>query len=425
MLGLVASAFSVFLAAALLLAGQMLLSTNLSLRMSAEGFAASTISLVMLHNSFGFMLGSVFGPRLIRRVGHIRAFSAFAAVLCCATLGQGSEVNPYLWAVLRAAQGFSSALLMVVLESWINAHARPETRSRFLGLYMVNYYVAGAIGQWMVALNEPTDFRAFSLAAGLAVASMIPLCLTRQPAPATHTAERLPVRALFAASHISVFGALMSGFTMASFYQLSPIYVQHLFNDTHTTATYLACAVLGMMLFQVPVGRMSDHFDRRRVIIGLAVAISVSAALVALLGRYSTPLLYLFTMLFTGTAACLYPACLARLNDRTGGRQHVASNASLLLCHGIGQCIGPLSTSSLIALIGPSGLYVGIAAAMLVYAIYAAWRVREFDTEVVDQKPFVVVTAESTPTITQPDPPQPESSPTAASTPPADRPPGS
>lgn len=408
MFGLVASATSVFLAAALLLAGQMLLSTNLSLRMSAEGFAAGTISLVMLHNSFGFMAGSIFGPRVIRRVGHIRAFSAFAAVLCCATLGQGSEVNPFLWAPLRAVQGFASALLMVVLESWINAHARPETRSRFLSLYMVNYYVAGAIGQWMVALNEPTDFRAFSLAAGLAVASMIPLCLTRQPAPATHTAERLPARALFRASRISVFGALMSGFTLASFYQLSPLYVQHLFNDTQITARYLACAVLGMMLFQIPVGRLSDRHDRRRVIFWLAVAICLSAALVALLGRFSTTLLFVFTMLFTGTAACLYPACLARLNDRTGGRQHVAANASLLLCHGIGQCIGPLSTSSLIALIGPSGLYVGIALAMLGYATYAAWRVREFDTEVVHQQPYVAVPAESTPTIAQMDPRAPE-----------------
>ncbi len=418
MFGLVASATSVFLAAALLLAGQMLLSTNLSLRMSAEGFAAGTISLVMLHNSFGFMLGSVIGPRVIRRVGHIRAFSAFAAALCCATLGQGSEVNAFLWAGLRAAQGFSSALLMVVLESWINAHARPETRSRFLGLYMVNYYVAGAIGQWMVSLNEPTDFRAFSLAAGLAVASMIPLCLTRQPAPATHDAERLPLRDLFEASRISVFGALMSGFTLASFYQLSPIFVQHLFNDTNTTARYMACAVLGMMLFQIPVGRLSDRHDRRRVIFWLAVSICVSAALVALLGRFSAILLFGATMLFTGTAACLYPACLARLNDRTGGRQHVAANASLLLCHGVGQCIGPLSTSALIAVVGPSGLYFGIAIAMLAYATYASWRVREFDTAVADQQPYVAVPVGGTPTIAQLDPRASEAPP-----PPEERPP--
>ncbi|MGH8516562.1 MAG: MFS transporter, partial [Panacagrimonas sp.] len=105
-----------------------------------------------------------------------------------------------------------------------------------------------------------------------------------------------------------------------------------------------------------------------------------------------------------------YPACLARLNDRTGGRQHVEANASLLLCHGLGQCIGPLTISMLIGGFGPAGLYLGIALAMLAYAAYTAWRVREFDTAVVDQQPYVAVSAETTPTIAELDPRAPKES---------------
>ncbi|MGQ0701379.1 MAG: MFS transporter [Panacagrimonas sp.] len=408
MLSLVASAASVFLAAAFLLAGQMLLSTNLSLRMSAEGLSAGSISLVMIHNSFGFMLGSYFGPRVIRRVGHIRAFSAFAALMCCATLIQASALNVPLWSALRATQGFCSALLMVTLESWINAHARPETRSRFMGLYMINYYVAGAMGQLLVGLNEPTDFRAFSLAAGLLVAAMIPLCLTSRPAPSVAHSERLGFRELFRASRISVIGAGMSGFALASFYQFSPIYVQHLGNSTQTVAVFMACAVLGSMLLQYPMGRLADRFDRRRVILGIALAIAVSSALVGIFGPLSMNLLFAGSMLFTATTACLYPACLTRLNDRTGGRQHVAANASLLLCHGIGQCVGPVTVAGVMSLVGPSGLYFTVMVAMLAYAAYAAWRIRAFDTRVVDQQPYVTVSAETTPTLAQLDPRAPE-----------------
>lgn len=414
MFGLVASAASVFLAAALLLAGQMLLSTNLSLRMAAEGFSPGAIGVVMIHNSFGFMAGSLFGPRLIRRVGHIRAFSAFAAIMSCACLGQAADVNPVLWAALRATQGFCSALLMVVLESWINGHARPETRSRFLGLYMVNYYVAGAAGQALVALHEPTDFRAFSLAAGLVVASLIPLCLTQQAAPSPHAAERLGPRELFRASRISVFGAGLAGFTLASFYQLSPLYVQHLAQDTTLTARYMACAVLGMMLFQVPVGRLSDRVDRRYVIFGIALAIALSALFVAVLGRLSMTWLFAGTVLFTGATACLYPACLARLNDRTGGRQHVAANASLLLCHGVGQCVGPLTTAAVMNVLGPAGLYVTVAGALLLFAGYTAWRIRVFDTRVDEQQRSVPVPSEATATISQLDPRAPAPPPPTA-----------
>lgn len=407
----IASAASVFLAAALLLAGQMLLSTNLTLRMSAEGLAAGSISLVMIHNSFGFMLGSYFGPRLIRRVGHIRVFSAFAALMCCATLTQAAVDSLPLWAALRGTQGFCSALLMVVLESWINAHARPETRSRFMGLYMINYYVAGAIGQLLVGVNEPTDFRAFSLAAGLLVAAMIPLCLTSQPAPSPPESGRLAFRELFGASHISVIGAGMSGFVLASFYQLSPIYVKHLGNSTQTVATYMACAVLGSMLLQYPMGRLSDRADRRQVIFGIAIGISVCATLLALLGHRSTSLLYAATMLFTGAAACLYPACLARLNDRTAGRQHVAANASLLLCHGVGQCVGPLTAGVVMGYAGPTGLYYTFSVVLLAYAAYVAWRIRASDTGVAAQQPYVAVPADTTPTIAQLDPRAPEPTP--------------
>lgn len=408
MLNLIASAASVFLAAAFLLAGQMLLSTSLSLRMSAEGFSAGAISLVMIHNSFGFMLGSYVGARMIRRVGHVRAFSAFAALMCCATLMQGAMLSVPLWAALRAVQGFCSATLLMTLESWVNAHARPETRSRFMGLYMINYYVAGAIGQTLVGLHEPTDFRAFSLAAGLLVTAMIPLCLTSRPVPATPDAERLGFREMFRASPVSVVGAGMSGFALASFYQFSPIYVMHLGNTVQTVATFMACAVLASMLLQYPVGRLADHFDRRFVILGIALGVSVSAALVGVLGPLSMELLYLGSMLFTATTACLYPACLTRLNDRTGGRQHVAANSSLLLCHGVGQCVGPVTVAGAISLVGPSGLYFTVTVAMLVYATYAAWRIRTFDTAVSHPQPYVSVPPESTPTIAQLDPRAPE-----------------
>jgi MFS family permease len=279
---------------------------------------------------------------------------------------------------------------------------------------MINYYVAGACGQLLVGLSAPTDPRAFSLAAGLVVAAMIPLCLTSRPAPAPPESGRLAFGELFRASRISVIGAAVSGFVLASFYQLSPLYVQHLGNGTQVVATYMACAVLGMMLFQYPVGRLADRVDRRHVIFGIALGISVAAMVVATLGARSMTLLFIGTMIFTGAAACLYPACLARLNDRTGGRQYVAANASLLLCHGIGQCIGPLVIAGGIALVGPSGLYYTVALLLLVYAAYTARRIRVYDTRVEAQQRYVAVPSGATPAIGQLDPRAPAPPPPSA-----------
>lgn len=408
MLALILSAASVLLTAALFVAGQMLLGTNLPLRLVHEGYAVGTVGLVMIHYSFGFMAGSFLGPRLIRRVGHIRVFAAFAAITCCATLLHGAFIDPVLWGFLRAVSGFCGALLLIVIESWINAHATPTTRGRLMGFYMITYYVAGSLGQLMVGLNEPSDFRAYSLAAGLLVLAAVPLALTSRPAPPLPQAGRLPLRELYEASRISVVGALFSGFAMASFYQLAPIYVLNLGQDTQTVARYMACAVVGSMLFQYPFGKLADRYDRRRVILGIALCIAGSALLVAVFGGLSLSVLFVASMLFTGMAACLYPACLARLNDRTGGRHHVGANATLLLCYGVGQCLGPVLTSRMMGLVGPSGLYYGIAIALLLYAGFVVWRLRVADTAVPDQQKFVPV-APSTPVIAELDPRAPNS----------------
>ena len=405
MLPLVLSAVSVFMAAALFVAGQMLLGTQLSLGLSAAGFGPLHIGLIMMCYSFGFMLGSVTGPRLISRVGHIRVFSAFAALTCCAALMHSVFLQDFLWALLRAISGFCGALLLIVLESWINAHATPQTRGRLMSLYMVNYYLAGAGGQLLVGLYPPGDYHLFVIAAALLVLASVPLSLTSRPAPALPASGRLAFRELFNASRISVVGALAAGFAMAAFYQLSPISVKGLGYDVGTVARYMACAVLASMALQIPIGRLSDRYDRRRVILGIAIAVAASALLAATIGQLSLAGLFGASMLFTATVSSLYPACLARLNDRSHGRNPVAANASLLLCYGVGQCLGPIVSAAVMHLIGPAGLYVSVFVVLLAYAGYCLRRLQRADTGVDHQQHFLPIPSLPSPGIVNAEPP--------------------
>lgn len=393
----VVSAGSVFAAAALFIAGQMLLGTNLSLRLNAEGYSTALIGLVMIHYAFGFVLGSIVGPRVIGRVGHIRAFSAFAAVTCCAALMHGALLEAWVWALLRAVSGFCGALLMIVLESWISAHARAATRGRLMSFYMINYYVAGSLGQLLVGASEPTDYQPYSLAAGLLVLALVPLALGRQPEPALPRAGRLRVAALFRASPIAVLGAVASGVALSSFYQLAPIYVAGLGESTATVARYMASAVLASMVFQLPFGWLADRYDRRRVILWIALAIGLASVSVASFGGLSLGALFIASMLFTGMASSLYPACVARLNERTKDRDQVAANASLLLCYGVGQCTGPLFSAQVMNLAGPSGLYLAVGLVLFGFSGFACWRLRRIDARVSQRVPITPVAVDATP----------------------------
>ena len=404
MLSLVASAAAVFMAAALFIAGNMLLGTNVALRLSHEAYGAATIGLILTQYSVGFVAGTWFGPRLIRRAGHIRAFAALAAITGCAGLAYAIGIDGVFWALLRALNGFCGAILMVVLESWVNAHAKPQTRGRFLAVYMVTYYLAGAGGQLLVAAGDPADFRPYSLAAALLVLASVPLCLTGLQAPPPAEIRRLPLSLLMRVAPLGVAGAFAGGFASSAFYSLAPVHLARTGGGTGQVAAYMACAVLASMLLQYPAGRLGDRLDRRRMILLIALVAAAASLGIAALGQASIAALFLSSMLFTGVLACLYPSVLALTHDQLPGRDLVGANAALLSFWGIGQCTGPVIVAGAMSLLGPGGLYYGMAAGLIVFAAFVGLRLRTTPALLPSlQAPFAPTQA-TTPQIAEMDP---------------------
>ena len=81
-------------------------SSLLTLRGVLEGFSASTIGYIMSSYFIGFLLGSSRAPKLIQRVGHIRAFGAFASLASVAVLIHAIAVDPVIWFAMRLLSGF-------------------------------------------------------------------------------------------------------------------------------------------------------------------------------------------------------------------------------------------------------------------------------------------------------------------------------
>ena len=113
---------------ALLLLGSGLQGTLLGVRAGLEGISSQATGVVMSAYYLGWVVGSLRGPHVVHRVGHIRTFAALAAIASIAALGHGFLVHAASWALLRFATGFCIAGLFIVVESWINDRASNETR---------------------------------------------------------------------------------------------------------------------------------------------------------------------------------------------------------------------------------------------------------------------------------------------------------
>ncbi|HEX6980970.1 MAG TPA: MFS transporter [Alphaproteobacteria bacterium] len=361
-------------AAFLMMAGSGVLNTVVSVRLAAAGTPTLAIGVVSAMNFAGLTLGSLFAFRTVLAVGHIRAFSAFAAMFAAAVLGHAMHLDPAYWGVLRLVEGFCLAGLFICVESWLNHAAMRETRGQTLALYTISLYAGQGLGQLLLNLDGENGMLVFAAISMLLSLALVPVALTRMAPPVLPAISSFTLRRLYQASPLGAFGTLISGVILGSLYSLAPVYARGLGLDLSETALFMTAAILGGVVLQWPLGRLSDIFDRRRVIIGLfAGLVCVSAAMVTVSGR-NFGILIAAVSLFGGVSFALYPLCVAHTNDHLDKDDMIPASGGLVFAYSIGATLGPLGASSVMDVTDVAGLFIFTGATGLLAVVIGVWR---------------------------------------------------
>ena len=347
--------------------------TFISLRVASEDFGATLAGLVLSSYFAGFALGAVRCGQIIKRVGHIRAYATFAGLVVAATAAMPLRVRPLPWLVLRAIVGFGCAGVFVTTESWLNAKAQPSQRGRVFSLYMVGTFLALAVGQLLIIWIEVKGAAPFNVIVDLFAVALVMVSTTRAEPPLTVAAEKLPYGQLAGAAPVAVIGCAMSGLVSSAFYALAPAWMQDNGIKRETIALFMLVAVVGGLAFQVPVGRLSDRYDRRIVLAALGIGFAGAAIALVHLPR-SWSVLVPAAALLGGFMSTLYPVCVADAHDRMPANRVVAVSGRLILVSGLASVLGPLIGTSIMARSGINGLFYFMAAAALLLALVAAGR---------------------------------------------------
>ena len=373
-LNAIAQTWPLLLGMGVLMLGAGLQSTVLGVRASLEGFPTTVIGIVMSCYYFGYLLGTVTAPRLIHGVGHVRVFAALAAVASAATLLQAAYVHPVSWAALRMVTGLCFAGIYVVAESWINACATRENRSRLLASYMVVLYVGLGGAQFLLILSNPGSSVPFMLVSGLISVAVVPILLSSQSSPAVVVPRAVRLRELYRASPVGVAAATVAGVITSTIFSIGPVYARLKGLDTTSIATFMGISILAGVATQYPVGTLADRFGRRAVIAGVcALAAAFAASIVA----FATMPHALFVVLaagFSGLVLTIYSLGISHVNDRLEPAQMVAASSALLLLNGSAAIVGPVLTSSLMGAYGASAFFVVQAGLTGALAIHCLWR---------------------------------------------------
>jgi MFS family permease len=368
--------FSLLFGCGLLVLGNGLIGILLPVRLGIEQVSADVSGLVMSAYYLGFMMGSVSGQGIIRRVGHIRAFAAFAALATATSLVHALVFNVALWAILRILTGFCIAALYATIESWLNVKASNEGRGQILSIYLVTTYLASLIGQLLINAIEIEGLGLFCLGALLMALSLVPVVLTRVAGPELGGVKRLGLRVLYRASPLGVVATWGAGMLSGAFYALGAIYAGSLHLSVLQISLFMGVPIFGGLVLQWPIGRLSDRYDRRTVLLGVLVMCVLSSVVLSIFsfGGASLTTLLVAVVFLGGALATIYPIAVAQAYDYVDRSDMVGASGGLLLVWAIGGTVGPLVASFFMGQFGPSALFVYLAVVGSAIAAFTAYR---------------------------------------------------
>ncbi len=344
------------------------------LRAIAEGWTSTTLAWIGTIYAVAFTAGSVLVPRLVRRVGHVRVFGVIQAALCASFLLHALLVDPFAWALFRFMAGLATAGSYMIMESWINERVSNENRGAVFSAYMVVSMAGVAAGQYIAPLGSAGSFQMFVIAGLFFCVALMPIALTSAQSPQPLTEVSIDLRGLFRNSPAAAVGSFLSGVIFANWVYFGPVFGHQTGFSPLAVATMLTSAMLGGMIFQFPLGKLSDVIDRRYV---MAIASLVGVGTCTFLVIASpAPQWVVFAGSFV-LGSVLFPVyslAVAHANDHAQSEDFVKVSGGLLIVYGLGNMVGPQIGGRLMDAIGPSGLFIALGATFAAYGGYATWR---------------------------------------------------
>lgn len=387
-----------------LMNGVGLFSTFIPIRLEMQSVSSWDIGLITSAYYFGMALGAFKNANFILRVGHIRAYAAFASLTAVVILSQGLFYHLWFWVALRVICGYCIAGLYIVVESWLLGQSTTKTRGQFLALYMIALYGASASGQFLLKTFSMENLTPFAIATILASLSVIPLAITKVKNPTIEEPSALTLPRLYKLSPTGIVSCICSGLLVSSVLGLLPVYTQNTFDSVSQTASIMFFLIAGGTVLQYPIGRLSDMFDRRLMLIALCIVLFAISFYIILIPSLSANNLYLIIFIFGGASFAVYPVGISHTCDILEPNDIVSATQGLMLAYGIGAVFGPVFASAYIEFLGSIGLFIYLSMICIGLSVYLGYRVYKRATPPKDEHQDFVVLPGTTPVASELDP---------------------
>ena len=392
---------SLFLSITFLAIGYGIIITYIGVYLKQTGVSSFSIGLINSAFFLGAIASSIFSQKIISTIGHIRSFASFAALMVIAFLLHSIYLNEFFWGFLRLISGFSFYALLIIVESWLNEKSSNSQRGQILAIYTIIFYLSTALGQLFLTIPKDSEFFVFTVGSVLVLFSLITIAMTKIKEPILKPFEQYSFPKLYSIVPLALTGSFIGGFFVGSFFTMLPLTILHKFDSTTILSIFMSLTLIGGLVSQWPIGKLSDKYGRRKLIAfcGFFTAfVSLLFIIVPELNSYY----YILALLLGVTIFAIYPLSLARANDVLDeNKDMVEISRALLFAYGAGSFIAPIILGIIFTFLNYEAIFFIYLTIGFFLGLYSLSRKRVADD---DMSVFVNFPVTSGPVAAQLDP---------------------
>jgi MFS family permease len=383
-----------FLSCFIFMLGHGLVGLLIPMRLSAESISTDKIGLILSVYAIGYLIGAYYSKKFIHKVGHIRTFALCGSLMSFAILVSALTMDLWVWGVMRFVMGFAVAITIATFDGWLSQATNKSARGQVLAFNQVVVFSAICISQFFVLLSPPTTTTLFILAGILFSISISFLAIGKIQTPAIEEFESLSLRQTFNISPLGVVCCISCGFIYAALINLLPIYAEGYGVIDLELSILMASAVAGAVIMQLPIGFLSDRYDRRHLIFTMVTIIIVLSIIFPIVFRLGLLIpSYIIIGVMSGLVLCLYPLGISETFDKVQQSQMVGAMSSLLGFYAIGSIFGPYLASLMMKYFGAEGLFSTLCTLEVMFLCFIVYRMRVRESLPIEQQESFVMSS--------------------------------
>ena len=304
----------------------------LSVVLEKNGVSATMIGLNSAMAGLASIAIAPFCTPFAQRFGVADTMLVAIVVAAASAIGFYFAPQFWVWFPLRVTFHGAITVLFILSEFWINATAPPSRRGLILGIYTTVLSLGFAAGPLLFSVLGGEGVLPFAVGALIILAAAIPTILARHESPViVNRPSGLFMKFVFLVPTTTA-AVLVFGADEAGGFALFPVYSSRIGFSETDGALLLTMIGLGNILFQIPLGMLSDRVRGRRILL------FYYCAAVGLLGCLLLPLIA-HSWWLLASVLFVWGAVVAGLYNRRPGSSGVAAGRQRSGVRKCGLCI--------------------------------------------------------------------------------------